>query len=163
NAALGTRADTMAGQWAVRPEVPSPEVSPLRTARDRQRGTLFDRLEMRRANARDLDELPGAPGDGRSALWARIPGLDHPITPLALAAAWTPSLRLGCAIVPAFTRGPGLMAMSVASMAEAAPGRFAFGIGTSSDVIVERWNGIPFDEPYKRTRDMVRFLRAALT
>jgi probable F420-dependent oxidoreductase len=48
-------------------------------------------------------------------------------------------------------------------MAEAAPGRFAFGIGTSSDVIVERWNGIPFDEPYKRTRDMVRFLRAALT
>jgi probable F420-dependent oxidoreductase len=36
------------------------------------------------------------------------------------------------------------------------------GIGTSSDVIVERWNGIPFDEPYKKTRDMVRFLRAAL-
>jgi probable F420-dependent oxidoreductase len=36
-------------------------------------------------------------------------------------------------------------------------------VGTSSDVIVERWNGIPFDEPYKRTRDMVRFLRTALT
>jgi probable F420-dependent oxidoreductase len=32
----------------------------------------------------------------------------------------------------------------------------------SSDVIVERWNGIPFEEPYKRTRDMVRFLKAAL-
>jgi probable F420-dependent oxidoreductase len=67
------------------------------------------------------------------------------------------------AIIPAFTRGPGLMAMSVGAMAETAPGRFAFGIGTSSDVIVERWNGIPFDEPYKRTRDMVRFLRKALT
>jgi probable F420-dependent oxidoreductase len=80
-----------------------------------------------------------------------------------MAAAWVPSLRLGCAIVPAFTRGPGLMAMSVASMAEAAPGRFAFGIGTSSDVIVERWNDIPFIDPYKRTRDMVRFLRAALS
>jgi probable F420-dependent oxidoreductase len=48
-------------------------------------------------------------------------------------------------------------------MAEAAPGRFAFGIGTSSDVIVERWNGIPFEEPYKRTRDTVRFLKAVLT
>jgi probable F420-dependent oxidoreductase len=48
-------------------------------------------------------------------------------------------------------------------MAEAAPGRFAFGIGSSSDVIVSRWNGIPFDEPYKRTRDSVRFLKAALT
>jgi probable F420-dependent oxidoreductase len=55
------------------------------------------------------------------------------------------------------------MAMSVASMAEAAPGRFLFGIGTSSDVIVERWNAIPFDEPYKKTRDMVRFLKKALT
>ena len=36
------------------------------------------------------------------------------------------------------------------------------GVGTSSNVIVEGWNGIPFDEPYKRTRDMVRFLRRAL-
>ena len=43
------------------------------------------------------------------------------------------------------------------------PGRVAFGIGTSSNVIVERWNDIPFEEPYKKTRDMVRFLRTALT
>jgi probable F420-dependent oxidoreductase len=55
------------------------------------------------------------------------------------------------------------MAMSVATMAEAAPGRFALGIGTSSDVIVEAWNNIPFEEPYKRTRDMIRFLRQALS
>jgi probable F420-dependent oxidoreductase len=54
------------------------------------------------------------------------------------------------------------MAQSVASLADAAPGRFAFGIGSSSNVIVERWNGVPFVEPYKRVRDMVRFLRAAL-
>jgi probable F420-dependent oxidoreductase len=100
---------------------------------------------------------------GYTDLWSSEAGGTDAFTPLALAAAWVPSLRLGCAIVPAFTRGPGLMAMSVASMAEAAPGRFVFGIGTSSDVIVERWNDIPFTEPYKRTRDMVRFLRAALT
>jgi probable F420-dependent oxidoreductase len=48
-------------------------------------------------------------------------------------------------------------------MAQAAPGRFILGLGTSSDVIVTRWNGIPFEEPYKKTRDMVRFLRAALS
>ncbi len=83
--------------------------------------------------------------------------------PLALAAAWAPTLRLGTAIIPAFTRGPALLAQSAAAMAEAAPGRFALGVGTSSDVIVERWNGIPFEEPYKRTRDVVRFLRLALT
>jgi probable F420-dependent oxidoreductase len=83
--------------------------------------------------------------------------------PLALAAAWAPTLRLGTAIIPAFTRGPALLAQSAAAMAEAAPGRFALGVGTSSDVIVERWNGIPFEEPYKRTRDVVRFLHLALT
>jgi probable F420-dependent oxidoreductase len=72
-------------------------------------------------------------------------------------------MRLGIAIVPAYLRGPALLAQTVAAMAEAAPGRFVMGLGTSSDVIVGRWNGIPFDEPYKRTRDTVRFLKQALT
>ena len=100
---------------------------------------------------------------GYTDAWSSEANGTDAFTPLALASVWAPSLRLGCAIVPAYTRGPGLMAMSVASMAEAAPGRFAFGIGTSSDVIVGRWNDIPFDEPYKKTRDMVRFLKKALT
>jgi probable F420-dependent oxidoreductase len=30
-------------------------------------------------------------------------------------------------------------------------------------VIVERWNGVPFVEPYKKVRDIVRFLRDAFT
>ncbi len=100
---------------------------------------------------------------GYTDAWSSEAGGTDAFTPLALTAAWAPSLRLGTAIVPAFTRGPGLMAMSVATMAEAAPGRFVLGIGASSDVIVEAWNDIPFEEPYKRTRDMVRFLRLALT
>jgi probable F420-dependent oxidoreductase len=100
---------------------------------------------------------------GYTDVWtAEADGTDA-FTPLALAAAWAPQLRLGTAIVPSFTRGPALMAQSAAALAEAAPGRFALGVGTSSDVIVERWNGIPFDEPYRRTRDMVRFLRTALS
>ena len=84
-------------------------------------------------------------------------------TPLALAAVAAPSLQLGTAVVPVYTRGPGLLAMQAATMAELAPGRFALGVGSSSDVIVERWNAVAFDEPYKRVRDTVRFLRAALT
>jgi probable F420-dependent oxidoreductase len=99
---------------------------------------------------------------GYSDVWtAEADGADA-FTPLALAAAWAPSLRLGTAIVPVFTRGPALVAQSAAAMAETAPGRFVLGIGTSSDVIVERWNGIAFEEPYRKTRDMIRFLRQAL-
>jgi probable F420-dependent oxidoreductase len=104
---------------------------------------------------------------GYTDFWSSEANGTDAFTPLAMAAAWLsadyPDVRYGSAIVPAFTRGPALLAQSVAAMAEAAPGRFAFGIGTSSDVIVERWNGIPFEEPYKRTRDMVRFVKQALT
>jgi probable F420-dependent oxidoreductase len=99
---------------------------------------------------------------GYTDFWSSEAGDTDGFTPLALAAAWTPSARLGIAIVPAYLRGPGLLAMTVASLAEAAPGRFVMGIGTSSDVIVERWNGIPFEKPYQRVRDTVRFLRKAL-
>lgn len=100
---------------------------------------------------------------GYTDVWsAEADGADA-FTPLALASVWAPSLRLGTAIVPAFTRGPACLAQSVGSLAQAAPGRFVLGIGTSSDVIVQRWNGIPFEEPYKRVRDLVRFLRVALT
>ncbi|HXX89861.1 MAG TPA: LLM class F420-dependent oxidoreductase [Acidimicrobiales bacterium] len=83
-------------------------------------------------------------------------------TPLALAAAWVPSLHVGTSVVPVYTRGPGLLAMQAATMAELAPGRFTLGVGSSSDVIVERWNAMAFEEPYRRVRDTVRFLREAL-
>jgi probable F420-dependent oxidoreductase len=99
---------------------------------------------------------------GYTDFWSAESNAHDGFTPLALAAAWTPTARLGVAIIPAFTRGPALMAQSVASLADAAPGRFVMGIGTSSDVIVERWNGIPFEQPYQQVRDMVRFLRKAL-
>jgi len=100
---------------------------------------------------------------GYSDAWtAEVDGADG-FTPLALTAAWVPGLRLGTAIIPAFTRGPALLAQSAAALADAAPGRFVLGIGTSSDVIVQRWNGIAFDQPYERTRDVVRFLRLALS
>jgi probable F420-dependent oxidoreductase len=100
---------------------------------------------------------------GYTDVWSSEANGADGFTPLALAAAWEPRLRLGNAIIPAFTRGPATMAQCVASLADAAPGRFVLGIGTSSNVIVERWNDIAFDQPYQRTRDMVRFLRAALT
>lgn len=100
---------------------------------------------------------------GYTDVWSSEANGADAFTPLALAAAWAPSLRLGTAIVPAYTRGPALLAQSVASLADAAPGRFVFGIGTSSNVIVERWNGVPFEEPYRQVKDMVRFLRAAMS
>lgn len=106
-----------------------------------------------------IEQLPDL---GYTDVWsAEVDGLDA-FTPLLLASQWAPSLRLGPAIVPIYTRGPALIAQSAASMGIAAPGRFVMGLGTSSNVIVERWNGIPFEAPYQRMLDTVRFLRTAL-
>ena len=100
---------------------------------------------------------------GYKEVWSSEANGADAFLPLSLAAVHAPELRLGTAIVPAYTRGPALLAQSVATMASIAPGRFAFGVGSSSNVIVEHWNGIPFTDPYKKTRDVVRFLKQALT
>ena len=114
-------------------------------------------LHQQEGLVRRLEEL------GYTDLWsAEAMGVDG-LSPLLLGSQWAPSMRLGTAILPAFTRGPALMAQTVAGMCEAAPGRFVLGLGTSSNVIVENWNSIDYSEPYRRTRDMVRFLRDALT
>jgi probable F420-dependent oxidoreductase len=106
--------------------------------------------------------LGEAVGAGFTDLWsAEVAGGDA-FTPLALASVWTPGARLGTAVAPVFTRGPGLLAMSAAALAEAAPGRFALGIGASSPVVVQDWNAVSYVDPYRRTRDVLRFLRRAL-
>ena len=100
---------------------------------------------------------------GFTDVWSAESDAGDGLTPLALTSVWEPRLRLGTAILPAYTRTPACMAQSAASMADAAPGRFVLGIGSSSNVIVERWNGVPFEEPYKKVRDVVRFLRDAFS
>jgi probable F420-dependent oxidoreductase len=106
-----------------------------------------------------IQELAGL---GYTDIWSAETNGADAFTPLALASQWAPELRLGPAIVPVYTRGPALLAQSAATLAELAPGRFVLGIGTSSDTIVERWNGIPFTEPYQKARDTLRFLRKVL-
>jgi probable F420-dependent oxidoreductase len=100
---------------------------------------------------------------GYTDLWSSETAEADAFSPLAMAATWAPEARLGTAIVPVYTRGPALLAMSFAAMAQAAPGRFIAGIGASSPAIVEAWNAIEFDRPWYRVRDTIRFLRAAMT
>jgi probable F420-dependent oxidoreductase len=126
----------------IRPGMTIPFAGPLHAQRDRI-------VELADLGYTDVWTAESDGGDG--------------LTPLALASVWEPRLRLGTAILPAYTRAPACMAQSAATLADAAPGRFVLGIGSSSNVIVERWNGVPFEQPYHKVRDMVRFLRDAFT
>ena len=108
------------------------------------------------------DLLRRAEALGYDDLWsAEATGVDG-FTPLVLAAAWTDRMRLGTAIVNPYTRGPALIAQSAAALHDASRGRFVLGLGSSSDVIVEQWNGVPFERPLARMREAVRELRPVL-
>jgi probable F420-dependent oxidoreductase len=99
---------------------------------------------------------------GYTDVWsAEVDGADG-FTPLTLCAAWEARLNVGVAVTPVYTRGPGLLAMSIAALAEVAPGRFTMGLGASSLPVVELWNGIKYDAPYAKTRDVLRFVKRAL-
>src|ERR671935_1033396 len=108
------------------------------------------------------DLVRRAEAAGYTDLWSGETNGPDGFTPLALAAAWTERARLGTGIVGVMTRGPALLAQEAAALADASRGRFALGIGASSDRIVAGWNGIPFERPLSRVSETVDFVRAAL-
>jgi probable F420-dependent oxidoreductase len=100
--------------------------------------------------------------EGYEDLWTGDTAGPDGFTPLALAAAWTARMRLGTGVVNPFTRGPAVLAQHAAALADASGGRFVLGLGSSSNVIVERWNQVPFAKPLTRVRQAVEALRPVL-
>jgi probable F420-dependent oxidoreductase len=99
---------------------------------------------------------------GYTDAWSAEVGGADGFAALAAVAATTSSLRLGTAIVPVFTRPPALLAMGAATVQDISDGRFVLGLGTSSDIIVEKWMGSSFDKPITRLREYVQATREAL-
>ena len=117
---------------------------------------------QRRPAARAPGPVEGAEAVGFTDLWSGETSGPDGFTPLALAAAWTDRMRLGTGVVNAYTRGPAVLAQHAAALQDASDGRFCLGIGSSSNVIVERWNQIPFEKPLTKVRETVEVLRAVL-
>jgi probable F420-dependent oxidoreductase len=106
--------------------------------------------------------LRSAEALGYDDLWsAEATGVDG-FTPLVLAAACTERVRLGTAIVNPYTRGLVLLAQHVLALHDLSRGRFVLGLGASSDVIVEKWNGMQFDRPVATMRAAIQELRPVL-
>jgi probable F420-dependent oxidoreductase len=106
-----------------------------------------------------LDLFRQAEAAGYDDLWTGETAGPDGFTPLALAAAVTERIRLATGIVNPYTRGPALLAQQAAALQDASNGRFVLGIGSSSNVIVERWNEIPFVKPLSKVREAIENLR----
>jgi len=112
--------------------------------------------------ARDsLDLARTASQWGYQAAWgSEVDGPDAFTLLGALAA--TTDYQLGVAVLPVQTRTVFVIGMSAVSLAQLSGGRFALGVGASSEVLVSRFGGQPFDRPLTHLREAVEALRPIL-
>jgi probable F420-dependent oxidoreductase len=108
------------------------------------------------------DHVRRAEAAGYTDIWSGETNGPDGFTPLALCSEWTERVRLGTGVVGVPLRGRALLAQQAAALADASGGRFALGIGASSDRIVEGWNKLPFERPLTRISETVDFLRPVL-
>ena len=99
---------------------------------------------------------------GYDSVWSAESTEFDGFTPLVVAAEHSARLRLATGIVNVYTRGPAILAQSAAAVASVSDGRFVLGLGASSNVIVEQWNGIPFTRPLAKVEETVDYLRTVL-
>jgi probable F420-dependent oxidoreductase len=112
----------------------------------------------------DSDDLfRRAEAAGYTDLWSGETNGPDGFSPLTLAAAWTENVRLGTGVVGVMQRGRALLAQEAAALADASGGRFALGIGASSDRIIAGWNAMPFEKPLTKMSETIDFLRTALS
>jgi acyl-CoA thioesterase II len=74
NAALGTPQIEQREVWVTPPDVPPPDRCPPRRLPPILANSILDRVEVRTAKGRNLEEVTGSPGGPDTTLWARVPG-----------------------------------------------------------------------------------------
>ena len=81
---------------------------------------------------------------------------------IAEMAGRTKRIKLGTGIINVFSRSPGLIAMSAATLDEISQGRFMLGMGTSAFRVIEGFHGRPFDKPLTQVKDTIKVVRGLL-
>jgi F420-dependent oxidoreductase-like protein len=96
---------------------------------------------------------------GVDSIWTGEAWGSDGATPLAYIAGRTSRVRLGTSIMKIGVRTPALTAMTALSLASMTGDRFVLGLGMSTPQIIEGWDGLPFDRPLARTRELIEIVR----
>lgn len=110
-----------------------------------------------------LEMVKYAESLGYDSVWMGEAWGQEVFTTLTWLACHTTTIKLGPAIANVWSRTPGLMAQTVATLDLLSGGRALLGLGTSGKALVENWHGIPFERGTQRLKEYAEILRLALS
>ena len=111
----------------------------------------------------NIDLVQWAEANGYRDAWFSDAGSPDSLTMAAALGAWIRRLRVGCAVTPVYTRAPSVLAATANVLGQVYPGRFVMGLGSSSETIMTRFNGIPLKRPLTRVKETAIIVRHMLT
>jgi probable F420-dependent oxidoreductase len=113
--------------------------------------------------AMPIAEFPALARDaearGYRTAWAGEAAGAEAIVLSTLIAMHTETLKIANGVIPVQTRTPIVYGQAAATLGHLAPGRFALGLGVSSEIIVGQWHGLPFTPSIQQMREAVQIIR----
>lgn len=109
-----------------------------------------------------IDRVKWAEANGFTDAWIADGAAPDALTLAAILGEHSKTLRIGTAVTPVYTRAPTVIAATLYTVAQQLPGRFIWGVGSSSKNMVTGWNGIPLDKPKTRVVETVQAVKAML-
>jgi alkanesulfonate monooxygenase SsuD/methylene tetrahydromethanopterin reductase-like flavin-dependent oxidoreductase (luciferase family) len=86
----------------------------------------------------------------------------EPVVPMTATLAATETIGVGSAISQIYPVNPVITAQQAAQLQELGSGRFTLGLGLGAGFVVERWFGVPYTRPLRRTREFIDVVRGVL-
>ncbi len=115
--------------------------------------------------AMPIDEFPAiareAETRGYRTAWVGEASGAEAIVLSTLIATHTARLKIANGVIPVQTRTPIVYGQAAATLGHLAPGRFALGLGLSSEIIIGQWHGLPFAPSIQQMREAVQIIRMA--
>lgn len=109
-----------------------------------------------------VDFAVDASDSGFDSVWVGEGWGYDPFTLLGRVAEHT-DCALGTCIANAFSRSPAALAAGALTLHEATDGQFLLGVGTSTPIVVENFQGESFERPLRRIHELIEILDLALS
>jgi alkanesulfonate monooxygenase SsuD/methylene tetrahydromethanopterin reductase-like flavin-dependent oxidoreductase (luciferase family) len=95
---------------------------------------------------------------GYDSLWIDETWGTDAVTEMTEAVYMTDRIKIGSGIMNVFSRSPGVIASTFATLDERSGGRMIVGLGTSGANVIEHFHGVPYAHPLRRLREYVEII-----